>query len=182
VVALAGRRIDSATTPERFPLRCRIRVAGLIRDALIESGAHVLVSSAACGADLLALEAAGALGIRCRVVLPSDVAAFRTRSVVDRPGDWGPLFDRIVSEAEDAGDLVRLELDGSVQSAYQDVNRALLSEGAALAAQTDAAARVAMIVWEGQPRDANDLTENFRRKAIAQGWRTREILTIAESR
>ena len=34
----------------------------------------------------------------------------------------------------------------------------------------------------GQRLIANDLTENFRRKAIAQGWRTREILTIAESR
>jgi hypothetical protein len=182
VVALAGRRIDAAATPERFPLRRRSRVAGLIRDALIDAGAQVLVSSAACGADLLALEAAGALGIRRRVFLPFDTATFRAHSVVDRPGDWGRLFDRIVSEVEHAGDLVRLGLNPPLQKAYQEVNRVLLLEGAALAAQGDDAARIAMIVWEGRPRDVNDLTENFRREAIAQGWRTREILTLAEPR
>jgi hypothetical protein len=179
VVALAGRRIDAAEAPERFPLRRCPEVAALIRDALIEVRAQVLVSSAACGADLLALDAAGVLGIRRRVILPFDAATFRVHSVTDRPGDWGALFDRILSEVDRAGDLVRLERQLAVTSAYQEVNCALLAEGAAMAAGSGAA-RVAMVVWEGHPRGVNDLTENFRREAIAGGWIAREVLTIAE--
>jgi hypothetical protein len=180
-VALAGRRIDAVEAPARFPLRFRRGVAALIREALIDTGAQLLISSAACGADLLGLEAAGALGIRRRVVLPFDVMSFRTHSVVDRPGGWGPLFDRIISEVERAGDLVQLELNAAIQSAYQQANRVILSEGEALFAQRDAAARIAVIVWEGQSHGAGDLTEDFRVESIGRGWSTREILTNADA-
>ena len=147
----------------------------------MDAGGLALVSSAACGSDLLALEAAGELGIRRCVILPFDTATFRKQSVVDRPGDWGPLFDRIVSEVERAGDLVLLGLSASEQSAYEETNRAILSEGEALSAQVDASARVAVIVWDGKPRGADDLTQQFLHEAIARGWDTREVLSLAET-
>lgn len=181
VVALAGRRIDAEGAPERFPLRNRTRVGSLIRQAIVDAGAQALVSSAACGSDLLALEAAGELGIRRRVILPFDAATFRKQSVVDRPGDWGPLFDRIVSAVERTGDLVLLGLSASEQSAYEETNRAILSEGEALSAQADAGARVAVIVWDGKPRGADDLTQHFLNEAVARGWHCREVLSLAEA-
>src|SRR5947209_320182 len=94
VIALAGRRIDApnAETP-RFPLENREKVGNRIRDFLAEHGATALVCSAACGADLLALEAAEELGLRRRILLPFAPDRFRATSVTDRPGEWGPLFD-----------------------------------------------------------------------------------------
>ena len=91
VVALAGRRIDlpEAQVP-RFPLENVQEVGRRICEALYEMHAVALVCSAACGADLVALEQAKQLGLRRRIVLPFAPERFRETSVVDRPGDWGP--------------------------------------------------------------------------------------------
>ena len=62
--------------------------------------AAVLVCSVACGADLVALEAAERLGRRRRIVLPFAAERFRMTSVTDRPGDWGPMFDRMIAAAD----------------------------------------------------------------------------------
>lgn len=109
-IALAGRRIDApdAETP-RFPLANVPLVRDRLRAFFVERGAGTLVCSAACGADLVALEAAKSLGMRCRIVLPFDPARFRQTSVTDRPGDWGPTYDRLVETARREGDLVVLE-------------------------------------------------------------------------
>jgi hypothetical protein len=77
VIALSGRRIDSADAAHpAFPLghveTVRIRILELLRDRCVT----VLVCSAACGADLLALQAAQLLGIRSRIVLPYDPLHF----------------------------------------------------------------------------------------------------------
>jgi hypothetical protein len=182
VVALAGRRIDADGAVERFPLRNRNQVRGLIREAIREADAAAIISSGACGADLLALDAAGELGIRRRVILPFDTATFRRLSVVDRSGGWGSLFDRILPEVERAGDLLLLGLSASEQSAYEETNRAILSEGEALAAQIDAAARVAVIVWDCKPRGADDVTWQFLQEAVGRGWSVREVSTLTDAR
>src|SRR5690242_3473732 len=109
-IALAGRRIDPPDGElPRFPLATVPLVLDRLRALFVERGADTLVCSAACGADLVALDVSGALGMRRRVVLPFDAAKFRETSVTDRPGDWGPLYDRIVEAARRAGDLVALE-------------------------------------------------------------------------
>lgn len=176
VVAVAGRRVDAADAAvARFPLHNCDRVREAIASVLAEHSASTVVSSAACGADLLALEAARARGIRRRVILPFAVDRFRTTSVVDRPGDWGPLFDRLVADAAAARDLVILgneEGDG----AYARANTAILDEGDALASAAHAA-KCALIVWDGASRGQEDLTEQFRTEAVSRGWRVEEIVT-----
>src|SRR6267378_3813558 len=93
VVALAGRRIDlPGTQPPRFPLDNIGTVGRRFAEALDKVHAVALVCSAACGADLVALEQAERLGLRRRIVLPFRRERFRSTSVTDRPGDWGPLF------------------------------------------------------------------------------------------
>src|SRR5947209_15289312 len=87
VVALVGRRIDGiGTNPPRFPVENVPIVRERIANMLIKERAIALVCSAACGASLLALEEAGRLGIRRRIVLPFSPDRFRETSVVDRPG------------------------------------------------------------------------------------------------
>jgi len=177
VVALAGRRADAPDTgPPSFPAAHRGAVAEAIRARLADGSAIALVCSAACGADLLAIEAARDLAIRFRIVLPFDKDRFRATSVADRPGEWGELFDRACAEAEAAGDLVVLGLDGSEAAAYARTTAVILDEGEALAAAAGAD-RVAIAVWEGPRPDGDDFTKQFVDEATARGWRLAEIST-----
>jgi hypothetical protein len=57
-------------------------------------------------------------GIRRRVILPFAVDRFRETSVVDRPGNWGPLFDGLVADAAAHGDLVILEAGEGDQASF----------------------------------------------------------------
>lgn len=71
VVALVGRRIDAVDTNEsRFPLEAVPTVRRRLADLFVRERAVTIVCSAACGADLLALEEAERLGLRRRIVLP----------------------------------------------------------------------------------------------------------------
>ena len=98
IIALAGRRVDSADAKEsRFPLRNVERVRTRARAVLKEKGATTLVSSAACGADLIAVSEAGQLGLRRRVILPFGRSRFQESSVTDRPGEWGRFSARLLT-------------------------------------------------------------------------------------
>src|SRR5262249_59646571 len=96
VVALAGRRIDAEpTSTPRFPFDQVGRVGMEIADQLRRTQAVALVCSAACGADLIALETAQKMGLPTRIILPFSAARFRETSVVDRPRPkfLGSMFD-----------------------------------------------------------------------------------------
>lgn len=176
IVVVAGRRIDAPGTPERFPARNRDLVCARIADRLRVAGATAVVASAACGADLLALQAARALGLRLRVILPYEAARFRETSVVDRPGDFGPVFDEVCRAA--APDLVVLPNAGEGDAAYAAVNRALLDAAAALAGGGAARAEVlALLVWEGERRSGGDLTAELGDGARARGWPVETVIT-----
>jgi hypothetical protein len=76
------------------------------------------VRSAAYGADLVALEEAGKLGIRRRVVLPFAKERF-AKHVVDRPGNWGEVYDHVIADVETRGDLIVLpSMVGDEDDAY----------------------------------------------------------------
>src|SRR5579871_5303040 len=117
VLALAGRRVDSleAQLPS-FPQQNIDLVRQRILSLFEQSNVTVLVCSAACGADLLALEAANTLGRRRRIVIPFNPDRFRESSVADRPGDWVTSFERFVHQAEINGDLVNLRLPETDES------------------------------------------------------------------
>ena len=174
-VALAGRRIDAPDAEvARFPPEAVPAVRAALRAAL--AGATALVASGACGADLLALDEAGRLGLRRRLVLPTAPDAFRAASVTDRPDpalDWGALFDRVVAEVAAAGDLVDLGL-GADDAGYAAATDALLTEAERLAAGE---APLAVVVWDGAPRGDGDLTAAFAEAARARGWPVAEVLT-----
>jgi hypothetical protein len=177
VAALAGRRIDAADAATvRFPLANTEAVGGRLQALLRAEQSRTLVCSAACGADLIALDVAGALGLRRRVVLPFAPERFRDTSVTDRPSDWGPPFDRIIKEVRAEGDLVVLSLDQGDDDAYAAANETILNEAQALAGGEPSQV-IAIIVWEGRSRGEGDLTEGFASLARTRGHPVREVLT-----
>jgi hypothetical protein len=182
IVALAGRRIDSPGVEEpRFPLKNVDEVRRRIADALVNLPAVRLVCSGACGADLVALEAAAQLGLHRRIVLPFAPARFRETSVVDRPGEWGPVFDRQIAAAAATGDLVVLGLEGDDDQAYAATNEAIIREAKALAGTPGRAGAhrlIAMLVWEGTKRQGSDATAGFGDLAKKSGFEERSIPTL----
>jgi hypothetical protein len=185
IITLAGRRIDAQdASVVRFPLEVSPIVRTHIRALLKEQGATTLVSSAACGADLLALEAAEELGLRRRVILPFAAEEFRLSSVIDRPGNWGTVFDRIIADVERSGDLLFIDEQAEANAAFRATNRAILDEAQKLAARCQRRAKtaqkrqiLAVIVWDGQPRGEIDLTLDFANQARARSIPVAEVLT-----
>lgn len=177
IIALAGRRIDAANTETpRFPAAQLDKVRAELRGFFTSHGATALVCAAACGADILALEVAGELGLRRRIVLPFDRAAFRALSVVDRGGDWGDRFDALLTTVAAQDDLVEFAHDKEHMQTFFTGNLDILDQAQWLAQQTGADV-AALIVWNGESRGADDVTGHFKQEAEARGLGVAEILT-----
>ena len=177
IIALAGRRVDTAdATQARFPLENIELVRERIREMLRARAATLLVSAAACGADLLALSEAGALGIRRRVVLPFERDRFRETSVTDRPGNWGPVYDQVLNEVAAVGDLL-IANPTSKGNEYAAGNLAILDEALRLGGDTSQGVD-AVLVWEGSSRGEDDNTEHFGVEARKRGLPLIEVRTI----
>ncbi len=179
VVALAGRRIDAegATSP-RFPLQNVRLVEQRLRAFLQSRRTSALVSSAACGADLVAQTVAGALGPRRRVILPFDRQRFRSTSVTDGPGEWGPLYDRLLNQLDVTGDVVTIESHGGDEGrTYALANLAILDHALAIGSEAGQEL-LAVLVWEGASRGPDDLTAAFGKEARQRGVQVMEINTL----
>jgi uncharacterized protein (DUF2384 family) len=153
------------------------RLADLFRS---ETGV-ALVCSAACGADIVALEEAERQRLRFRTVLPFELSRFRQTSVTDRGEEWGTRFDRVADLADKSGDLVVLDDEQEDDDWLFAVANSRIRKEAAMLARSllDLGLRLlAAAVWEGQPRAGNDLTWNFLQAAEAEGFEIRSILTM----
>ena len=178
ILALTGRRIDAGdATPARFPPANVAMVAERVRRLLERERARAVVSSAACGADLVALREAGVLRLRRRIVLPFERNEFRQSSVTDRGGDWGPMFDTFLDELTAIDDVVTLAGQPGSDAAYAAANEAILDEAQALGRTTNDDV-CAVLVWEGTSRGADDLTEAFGVAARQRGLRVLEVFTV----
>jgi hypothetical protein len=182
VICLAGRRIDQANaSPSRFPPGNVALVTERLADLFRRETAVALVCSAACGADILALEEAQRQRIRFRIVLPFERPRFRSKSVTDRGEEWGPRFDHLADLASESDDL--LVLDEAQQDddlLFEAANSRIRQEAATLARTlSDPPHRlVAVAVWEGRRRPGNDLTWGFLRAAETEGFEARSVLTL----
>ena len=187
IIVFGGRRVDAAdaATP-RFPSASEGLVRERLREIFERYQPEVVVASAAAGADLLALEEAGARGARRRVLLPFEPERFRTTSVVDRPGEWGLRYDQVRAEVEPGGDFVvhpTTSEDERDEEAYLRVVHALLDEAMALAAQEGAtgggaAQVVAVAAWDGVSRGEDDMTAAFIEEARRRGIAVEEVATL----
>jgi hypothetical protein len=177
IIALDGRRVDAPDAQQlRFPPQNVGVVKRRIRALLEREGASILVSSAACGADLLALWEAARLGLRRRIVLPYDRERFRANSVTDRPGDWGLLYDQVLDDVDKNGDLLIIRTNYG-DNPYAEANRVILDDALALARQLHDKV-IAVLVWDGKSRGEGDVLTDFLTKARIECIRVVEVMTI----
>ena len=176
VISLARRRVDALDASQpKFPLQNAENVGSAVRALLQQHVATAVVCSAACGADLIGLSEAGKLGLRRRVVLPFARDKFRETSVIDRPGDWGSIYDSILDAVESQGDLVVMAIPDA-DDPYSATNLAILDEAMTLGKACNEAVG-ALLLWEGVSRGANDYTDQFGAEARKRGLDVFEILT-----
>jgi hypothetical protein len=173
VVVSAGRRVDApdAASP-RFPASNVDAVRQKIRDFFAHESPSAVVCSAACGSDLLVLEAATARKVKRYVLLGAEPAVFRKESVADRPGDWGEMFDEVMRSSN----VEVLKLPAG-QEGYLQTNLDLLNRAQTLARKLGTSV-VALVVWNEQSRGADDVTAHFLEQARQRKIAVREISTL----
>lgn len=173
VIIEAGRRIDAPDSQApRFPPSKVFEVSQRIRKLLGKQNPQAVVCSAACGADLLLLQAAGEMHIEQVVLLPSESEAFRKSSVTDRPGNWGELYDQVLKTAQI--EILRLP-EG--QEGYLETNLKLLDRGQQLARENGVTAE-ALVIWNGISRGSDDVTAHFLHQAKSRKMTVLEISTM----
>lgn len=99
VVAFVGHMIDSPGRAPRFPAALEAVVAGALRAELARLHQPIVYTSAACGGDLLFIEAALAMGAEVNVVLPFDRLDFVRTSVAVGGEGWPERFERALGSA-----------------------------------------------------------------------------------
>lgn len=178
VVALAGRRIDEIDSDKpSFPINNVLLVKQKILDFFKTSNVETLVCSGANGADLIALEAAGELKIERWMVLPFESEDFRKISVVDRPGNWDEIFDKIFDDIKKENKSFILKLDVEDKLAFKKTNIAILDQADKMAVAKNLK-KTAVIVWNGKAKYSDDSTAHFREEAIKRKYNIIEISTI----
>ena len=187
IIALAGRRIDKqdADTDLRFPLKNVSLVKERLEQLFKTQNVKGLSCSAACGADLIALEVAKKLNIERRITLSSAPEEFRAGSVADRPGDWGKIFDEVYEELEAMGNVVVMDSKLKGDELYLETNNTILNQAVSLAKEIYKSPEnfdpiknvLAVIIWEGASRGEDDVTADFADKAKKMNLKLNEVLT-----
>lgn len=179
VAVLAGRRPDALDADvERFPITQLPIVRRELGEVFRKEKFTSLVCAAACGADLLALEVAVELGLDIYIVLPFDSGRFRRLSVVDRPGDWGAIYDRLIAQTRDTEHLQELDLAPSEDSeTFLEANEAIIRQ-AQKVAEVGGISPTAIVVWDGQSRGEDDVTQQFEQLCQQAGFRVLEVSTL----
>ncbi len=151
VALFTGHMIDQPDRPSpRFPLELETEVYQAIRDRLQKLDARLGYASAACGADILFLEAILELGGEAHVVLPYEREQFIKESVDIIPGsNWVKRFHRVLEQATEVIVPSHQCLEhGNV--VYEYANRLLhgLAKMRSEQLETDL---VPLAVWDGKP-------------------------------
>jgi len=171
VVVFAGHMIDQpGRLLPRFPPPLEGRVAREITKTLKKLKASIGYSSAACGSDILFIEAMLARQGEVNLVLPFPREEFKKTSIdMVSEGKWGERFEQVLSRA------TRVVLASEHRSsgdpvAYEYSN--LLQDGlAVLRTRVLDAELVPMAVWDGRPGDGPGGTASLVEHWLRQGRR-----------
>jgi hypothetical protein len=179
VIVSAGRRVDPAdAATKRFPAENVAAVRARIEEVLKRERPVAIVSSAACGADLLLLQASIQLELsheiaelRRFVLLPSPPEEFRRSSVIDRPGDWGEIYEQVLHES--SVEVLKL---AEGHEGYTQTNLKLFDRALAMAAEYGTAVH-ALVIWNKESRGPDDVTAHFLEEAKRRHIPVTEIST-----
>ncbi len=149
VAVFAGHMIDAPhRSPPRFPPELEGPVFEEIRAALEQEDCRIGFSSAACGSDILFLEAVLKAGGEAHIVLPCDTELFRKSSVEVVPGlDWSSRFARVLERATEV--LSVSPQKSSAGGALYEYANLMLYGLAAIRADQLETALVPLAVWDG---------------------------------
>jgi class 3 adenylate cyclase len=153
VVVFAGHMIDRPGRSEpRFPEELASAVGAQIQQKLDKLEPGFAFSSAACGSDILFLEAMLDRGAEVSIVLPYNEEEFIRDSVeIVSRSNWRGRFDRVMSRAARVvtASNQRLEIGGV---SYDFCNELILGLATIRARQLDTQL-IPIAVWNGMPGD-----------------------------
>lgn len=102
IVTFAGHMIDApGRKPPRFPAELESTIREAIDNKLEEYGPIIGYSSAACGSDILFLEAAQARDYDTFIFLPYERCHFAKDSVEIAGGNWGERYETVLQKARE---------------------------------------------------------------------------------
>jgi class 3 adenylate cyclase len=178
VVVFAGHMIDRPDrAAPRFPPELEEPVRRAVRARLEEIDAGFGYSSAACGADILFVEAMHERGAETHIVLPYNKPQFKEDSVDFAGGAWSARCDLALDRATEVSTASEQRMEGGGMS-FEYTN--LLLEGlATIRARQLETELVPLAVWDGREGDGAGGTAS-----IVAHWRAKghavEIIDIAE--
>ncbi len=167
VVVFAGHMIDQPGRPKpRFPNYLAPQVYQKIADALARLDARIGVASAACGSDILFLEAMLKREGEINVILPHLKEEFIKSSVSVVPGtDWGPRFEAVLEQATQV--IIASENRASGNAMVYEYANLLLDGLAILRAKMLDTELIPLVVWDGGAGDGPGGTSS-----LIQHWRS----------
>jgi class 3 adenylate cyclase len=172
-VFFTGHMIDrpERETP-RFPAAMVPHIQQRIASELEKLGATEGFASAACGGDILFLEAMLSRGGHIHIALPCAIDAFRKDCVDINPGaDWASRFDRLLSLAQSV-EVLGEEYASDNALASECCSRVFA--GLAVRSAADKGEQpILLALWDGRPGDAFGGTQSFVQFCIQRGYTVR---------
>jgi class 3 adenylate cyclase/tetratricopeptide (TPR) repeat protein len=178
VVVFSGHMIDQpGRVFPRFPPQLEGRVARELHRLLGSLEARIGYASAACGSDILFLEAMLTRQGEINIVLPFKKEAFRKTSVeVATNSGWAERFEKVLQRATRVVVACEHRSTGS-PVIYEYAN--LLQDGlAVLRARLLESEAIPVVVWDGRPGDDSGGTASMVEHWLRQG-RQPEVIDIA---
>jgi class 3 adenylate cyclase len=133
----------------RFPIALAEAAAAALRERFERLQPMAVYGSAACGTDILCLEAMGQLGGETHVVLPFPSAEFHRVSVDFAAGGWRERFERVLGAA--ASVTITSEHRARGSSATFEYANLVLTGMARLRASGLRTELRGLTIWDGQP-------------------------------
>jgi class 3 adenylate cyclase len=178
-VFFTGHMIDRpGRASPRFPPSLEKQIAQRISGELETAGASDGFASAACGGDILFLEAIIARGGRAHITLPCKVESFRKDCVDVIPGaDWPARFDHLLAAASTVEILgEQYASDNAMASECCSRIMAGLAERCATAKGEEP---LVVALWDGRPGDAVGGTHSAVQFCIQHGFKIRLMMDLS---
>ena len=163
IVACSGHLIDTPGKARRFPQEAELIVRAKIEEKLDFMGASCGYSSAACGTDIIFLEAMADRGGETHIFLPFDKEEFIHTSVVRGGGDWVARFEKVLDDATSVHYVTNEGYYGD-DSLFSFCNDVMLGFAAMRSRGLDEVPNL-LLFWDGKEGQEGGTSE------VAQSWK-----------